>query len=74
MRLPLRHQPPRVDAPRRRCRHLELLAEAARGLPLKPAADALIGARGRGRHGNALQWHLGLDVVAEGVDGELCGG
>jgi hypothetical protein len=62
MRLPLRHPPPRRDAPLRRCRHLELLAEAARGLPLGPAAEALVEARGRGRHGNALQWHLGLDA------------
>jgi hypothetical protein len=62
MRLPLRHPPRGRDAPRRRCRHLEQLAEAARGLPLGPAADALTRARGRGRHGNALQWHLGLDA------------
>jgi hypothetical protein len=62
MRLPLRHPPPGRDAPQHRCRHLELLAEAARGLPLGPAADALMHARGRGRHGNALQWHFGLDV------------
>ena len=62
MRLPLRHAPPRVDAPLQRCRHLEHLAEAARGLPLAPAAEFLVEARGRGRHGNALQWHLGLDA------------
>jgi hypothetical protein len=62
MRLPLRHPPPGRDAPQHRCRHLEALAEAARGLPLGPAADALTHARGRGRHGNALQWHFGLDV------------
>ena len=62
MRLPLRHAPPRADAPLRRCAHLERLAEAAVGLPLAPAAEALIAARGRGRHGNALQWHLGLDA------------
>jgi hypothetical protein len=62
MRLPLRHRPSQRDAPLRRCRHLELLAEAARGLPLGPAAEALAAARGRGRHGNALQWHLGLEV------------
>lgn len=61
MRLPLRHPPPRRDSPRRRCAHLELLAEASRGLPLGPAAEALAGARGRGRHGNALQWHFGLE-------------
>jgi hypothetical protein len=62
MRLPLRHPPPNRDAPLRRCRHLELLAEAARGLPLGPAAHMLTHARGRGRHGNALQWHFGLEV------------
>jgi hypothetical protein len=61
VRLPLRHPPPRADAPLRRCRHLELLAEAARGVPLGPAAEHLI-SRGRGRHGNALQWHFGLDA------------
>lgn len=62
MRLPLRHPPPRHDAPLRRCRQLELLAEAARGVPLGPAAQHLSEARGRGRHGNALQWHFGLDA------------
>jgi len=62
VRLPLRHPPPGDDAPLRRCRHLELLAEAARGVPLGPAAEHLIAARGRGRHGNALQWHFGLEV------------
>lgn len=62
MRLPLRHPPLNCDAPLRRCRHLEMLADAARGLPLSPAADALLHERGRGRHGNALQWHFGLDV------------
>jgi hypothetical protein len=61
MRLPLRHPPPARAEPRRRCRHLELLAEAARGLPLGPAAT-MLEARGRGRHGNALQWHFGLDL------------
>ncbi|NVB42543.1 hypothetical protein G6O69_32265 [Pseudenhygromyxa sp. WMMC2535] len=61
MRLPLRHPPPSAPSPRQRCEHLALLAEAARGLPLGPAARALSGARGRGRHGNALQWHLGLE-------------
>lgn len=61
MRLPLRHPPPRVAAARRRCRHLEQLAAAAVGLPLGPAA-AMLAARGRGRHGNALQWHLGLEL------------
>lgn len=62
MRLPLRHPPPRDDAPVRRCHHLERLAEAARGVPLGPAAEHLIAARGRGRHGNALQWHFGLEA------------
>jgi len=32
------------------------------GLPLGPAATALSSRRSRGRHGNALQWHLGLDA------------
>ncbi len=32
------------------------------GLPLGPAAAALSSAKSRGRHGNALQWHLGLDA------------
>lgn len=61
MRLPLRHGPPRRDAPLQRCLHLEALVEAARGLPLGPAAHWLAGARNRGRHGNALQWHFGLE-------------
>ena len=62
MRLPLRHPPPSRDRPLRRCAYLESLVEAARGLPLGPAAQHLSEARGRGRHGNALQWHLGLDA------------
>ncbi len=62
MRLPLRHPPPSADSGPLRCLHLELLADAARGLPLGPAARALTGARGRGRHGNALQWHFGLEA------------
>lgn len=61
MRLPLRHRPPATPEPLRRCAHLEALAEASVGLPLGPAARHLTGAGGRGRHGNALQWHLGLD-------------
>lgn len=32
------------------------------GLPLRAAADLLASARSRGRHGNALQWHLGLEM------------
>lgn len=32
------------------------------GLPLGPAAAALSSRRSRGRHGNALQWHLGLEA------------
>lgn len=60
MRLPLRHPPPEHDLPRRRCAHLESLASAAVGLPLGAAADLVAPARSRGRHGNALQWHLGL--------------
>jgi hypothetical protein len=60
MRLPLRHRPPLVDAPRATCRHLDALARAAVGLPLGAAAAMLGSAKSRGRHGNALQWHLGL--------------
>lgn len=61
MRLPLRHPPPGHDAPLRRCAHLEALAEAIVGVPLGPAAQAVASRRSRGRHGNALQWHLGLE-------------
>lgn len=61
MRLPLRHAPPGRDAPARRCAHLELLAEHAVGLPLGAAAELVAAGRSRGRHGNALQWHLGLE-------------
>ena len=39
------------------------------GLPLGPAATALSSRRSRGRHGNALQWHLGLD--AHDADAQL---
>ncbi|HET6582652.1 MAG TPA: hypothetical protein VFG69_04380 [Nannocystaceae bacterium] len=60
MRLPLRHRPPLADARAQDCRHLDALARAAVGLPLGPAAALLSSARSRGRHGNALQWHLGL--------------
>ncbi len=60
MRLPLRHPPPDRDPPQHRCAHLEALACAAVGLPLGPAADLVASSRSRGRHGNALQWHLGL--------------
>ncbi len=61
MRLPLRHPPPRRDALRNRCAYLESLAHAAVGLPLGPAARAMAPSKARGRHGNALQWHFGLD-------------
>jgi hypothetical protein len=60
MRLPLRHRPPLADASRATCRHLDALARAAVGLPLGAAAAVLGSAKSRGRHGNALQWHLGL--------------
>ena len=60
MRLPLRHPPPVEDAPLERCAHLEALIEAAIGVPLGPAAARVASGRSRGRHGNALQWHLGL--------------
>jgi hypothetical protein len=62
VRIPLRHPPPSEVPPRHRCAHLEALAEASVGLPLGPAARSLTEARGRGRHGNALQWHFGLDI------------
>ncbi|MEM6990762.1 MAG: hypothetical protein AAF721_09700 [Myxococcota bacterium] len=68
MRLPLRHPPPRVDAPLRRCAHLEALADALVGVPLAAAAAFTSSSRSRGRHGNALQWHLGLRAHdSEGV-------
>ncbi len=60
MRLPLAHPPPTGEPPRLRCAHLDALAEALVGLPLGPAADLVAPGRSRGRHGNALQWHLGL--------------
>ncbi len=61
VRLPLRHAPPAEDAAVLRCAHLEVLAQAATGLPLASAAALLTAARSRGRHGNALQWHFGLE-------------
>lgn len=60
MRLPLRHAPPSRPGPRRRCGYLEALAEQLVGVPLSPAAAVVASKRSRGRHGNALQWHLGL--------------
>lgn len=62
MRLPLAHSPPTQLAEVARCDYLMDLAEASRGLPLGFAAQELMQAQGRGRHGNALQWHLGLDI------------
>ncbi len=59
--MPLRHPPHGRDAPPRRCAYLEALADAALGLPLGPAAELVTPRRSRGRHGNALQWHLGLE-------------
>ncbi len=61
MRLPLQHAPPAELPLRMRCIYLEHLVGAARGLPLAPAAALVASPRSRGRHGNALQWHLGLD-------------
>ncbi len=61
MRLPLRHPPPPADAPLRRCAHLIALAEQARGLGLGPAAALVAPPHARGRFGNALQWHFGLE-------------
>jgi hypothetical protein len=60
MRLPLRHPPPADDPPHRRCAHLDALAAACVGLPLAGTARRLSSRRSRGRHGTALQWHLGL--------------
>lgn len=60
MRLPLRHRPPAEPESLRRCAYLEDLAEALVGVPLGPAARLVASRRSRGRHGNALQWHLGL--------------
>ena len=60
MRLPLRHPPPDRDPPLHGCAHLAALAHAAVGLPLGAAAELVAPDRSRGRHGNALQWHLGL--------------
>jgi hypothetical protein len=60
MRLPLRHRPPERPEPSRRCAYLEQLAEDLVGVPLGSAARLIASRRSRGRHGNALQWHLGL--------------
>lgn len=60
MRLPLRHPPPRADARPQRCAYLDALAAGLEGVPLGPAAGFTSSSRSRGRHGNALQWHLGL--------------
>ncbi len=61
MRLPLRHPPPVTDAARRRCAYLEALAEQSFGLCLAPGAALVAPQQSRGRHGNALQWHFGLE-------------
>lgn len=50
------------DAPRRRCAYLEALLESAVGLPLRPAVQLVSRPTSRGRVGNALQWHLGLEA------------
>jgi len=60
VRLPLRHPPPGADALPRRCAHLEALARGLVGVPLGPAAKFTSSSQSRGRHGSALQWHLGL--------------
>lgn len=62
MRLPLAHPPSSAAPEARRCDYLLDLAEASVGLPLGMAAQRLMDGQGRGRHGNALQWHLGLDI------------
>jgi len=61
MRLPLRHPPPTSDTPLRRCAHLSALAERSLGLGLGPAAALVAAPHARGRFGNALQWHFGLE-------------
>ena len=61
MRLPLRHPPPVDDAPLRRCAHLVALADRSLGLGLAPAAALVAAPHARGRFGNALQWHFGLE-------------
>lgn len=61
MRLPLQHAPPASPPPRMLCEYLVRLARAAYGLQLGPAANLIASSRSRGRHGNALQWHLGLE-------------
>jgi hypothetical protein len=66
--VPLRHPPPDRDPSRLSCAYLRHLVEAAVGLPLGPAAAMLASPRSRGRHGSALEWHLGLtphDASAE---------
>lgn len=61
MRLLVRHAAPTVDAPVRECAYLDALLDAAVGVPLRPAV-ALFGTyASRGRYGNALQWHIGLE-------------
>ncbi|MGB1701117.1 MAG: hypothetical protein ACPHRO_14255, partial [Nannocystaceae bacterium] len=61
MRLPVRHAAPSRDAPRRSCAYLDALLHAAVGVPLRPAVSMFGTHMSRGRYGNALQWHLGLD-------------
>lgn len=62
MRLPLAHAPWPSEPEPRSCDYLLDLADASVGLPLGMAAQRLMNGQGRGRHGNALQWHLGLDI------------
>lgn len=62
MRLPLAHPPPGHLDPELGCDFLLDLADASLGLPLGMASQRLMSGQGRGRHGNALQWHLGLDI------------
>ena len=62
MRLPVRHAAPSEDAPRRECAYLDALLDAAVGLPLRPAVGMFGTHASRGRYGNALQWHLGLEA------------
>jgi len=62
VRLTLRHPPPSTLSGPLRCAYLEALAWSCIGVPLGPCARLLTEARGRGRHGNALQWHFGLEM------------
>jgi hypothetical protein len=61
VRLPVRHAAPTTDAPIRSCAYLDALLESAEGTPLRPVVGMFGSYASRGRYGNALQWHLGLE-------------